>query len=439
MKKFFTLAIAAAAAMSVSAAPTHPAVFSKVDFNLGQIERVNPLAEVQDHFASRGDDVDLTGKYALGTYFLVPNPQNDKDWGEFIENYDEGFEIVADPDNAPNGYIIKNFFAEFFNAGQTDESKLIKVGDVKAEYDPAQNTLTIPAYQYVFTTDARNEDGSLTPIQIHIIGVDEQQQKFTSEAPVVFDVSYGMLTMKSWGFMFGEIVVDEKGEGAYGFGYQFGQVTAFVPNGTYTVYSAALADTYEFPIYGVWKENRVNTTAGAYMGTTQFYVVNFTGFDALRVLPVMKTNDANKVLIDGVYGYTGWQLMYAPFENAALNYNNQYFAAEIDDRSEPIGDGYQLYGTVEELTNEKVRVSFPTYGLFTKKDEMFGGSGSKWEDGVLEFEPNAIAGIENVAVAADNTNAAPVYYNLQGMRVNNPANGIFIRVQGNETSKVLVK
>ncbi len=47
------------------------------------------------------------------------------------------------------------------------------------------------------------------------------------------------------------------------------------------------------------------------------------------------------------------------------------------------------------------------------------------------------AGIANVAVADEN---APVeFFNLQGVRVANPENGLFIRRQGNTATKVLVK
>ena len=46
------------------------------------------------------------------------------------------------------------------------------------------------------------------------------------------------------------------------------------------------------------------------------------------------------------------------------------------------------------------------------------------------------SGIENVAVDA---NAPVEFYNLQGVRVDEPANGIFIRRQGNKAVKVLVK
>ncbi len=46
--------------------------------------------------------------------------------------------------------------------------------------------------------------------------------------------------------------------------------------------------------------------------------------------------------------------------------------------------------------------------------------------------PTAVGGI-----AAED--AAPVYYNLQGVRVANPENGLYIVVRGSKTSKVLVK
>ncbi|MDE6409983.1 MAG: hypothetical protein K2K81_07045 [Muribaculaceae bacterium] len=42
------------------------------------------------------------------------------------------------------------------------------------------------------------------------------------------------------------------------------------------------------------------------------------------------------------------------------------------------------------------------------------------------------------AIATDN-NVAPKYFNLQGVQVANPENGLFIVVKGNKTSKVLVK
>lgn len=56
----------------------------------------------------------------------------------------------------------------------------------------------------------------------------------------------------------------------------------------------------------------------------------------------------------------------------------------------------------------------------------------------VEFSNDKSAFGAVAGIAVDN-NVAPVYYNLQGVRVNNPENGLFIVVKGNETSKVLVK
>jgi len=55
-------------------------------------------------------------------------------------------------------------------------------------------------------------------------------------------------------------------------------------------------------------------------------------------------------------------------------------------------------------------------------------------DAVYFITPTESDGIEEVNV--DNTNAPVEYFNLQGVRVANPENGIFVRRQGTEVSKV---
>ena len=51
------------------------------------------------------------------------------------------------------------------------------------------------------------------------------------------------------------------------------------------------------------------------------------------------------------------------------------------------------------------------------------------------YDPST-TGIDDVTV---DENAPVEYYNLQGVRVENPANGLYIRRQGNKATKVLVK
>lgn len=57
--------------------------------------------------------------------------------------------------------------------------------------------------------------------------------------------------------------------------------------------------------------------------------------------------------------------------------------------------------------------------------------GSKWTS---KFSIYDMAGIEGIA--ADDVNAPAVYYNMQGVRVNNPENGIFIEVKNGKAQKV---
>ena len=55
---------------------------------------------------------------------------------------------------------------------------------------------------------------------------------------------------------------------------------------------------------------------------------------------------------------------------------------------------------------------------------------------VVKFECTSAAGVSDIAVE---NQAAAVYYNLQGQPVSNPSNGVYIRRQGDKTTKVYVK
>lgn len=56
---------------------------------------------------------------------------------------------------------------------------------------------------------------------------------------------------------------------------------------------------------------------------------------------------------------------------------------------------------------------------------------------VLKWEVGASSGIADVAV--DEAEAAPVYYNLQGVEVANPENGIYIVRRGNKVTKEVIR
>lgn len=49
----------------------------------------------------------------------------------------------------------------------------------------------------------------------------------------------------------------------------------------------------------------------------------------------------------------------------------------------------------------------------------------------------SMSGVEDITTEIPGN--APVYYNLQGIRVDNPADGIFVKVENGKSSKVVVK
>ncbi|MDE6333676.1 MAG: hypothetical protein K2L77_03410, partial [Muribaculaceae bacterium] len=58
----------------------------------------------------------------------------------------------------------------------------------------------------------------------------------------------------------------------------------------------------------------------------------------------------------------------------------------------------------------------------------------------MTFDFELGAATEGVSdIITDNSNAPVEYFNLQGVRVANPENGLYIRRQGNKAEKVLVK
>ena len=66
------------------------------------------------------------------------------------------------------------------------------------------------------------------------------------------------------------------------------------------------------------------------------------------------------------------------------------------------------------------------------------GKNLKAEDGnIVWFEDPAYSGVEGVA--AEGEEAAPVYYNLQGDKVENPNEGLYIVVRGGKVAKEIVK
>ena len=60
-----------------------------------------------------------------------------------------------------------------------------------------------------------------------------------------------------------------------------------------------------------------------------------------------------------------------------------------------------------------------------------------WADQKLEkFVSGSTSAIEDIEI--DNENAPVEYYNLQGVKVQNPENGLYIKKQGKKVTKVVL-
>lgn len=77
-----------------------------------------------------------------------------------------------------------------------------------------------------------------------------------------------------------------------------------------------------------------------------------------------------------------------------------------------------------------------TYELTNGNVYNFYAGGTKWRLKSFSFTPGEESAITDIAA---DENAPVEYFNLQGMRVENPANGLFIKRQGSKVSKVIIK
>ncbi len=71
-------------------------------------------------------------------------------------------------------------------------------------------------------------------------------------------------------------------------------------------------------------------------------------------------------------------------------------------------------------------------------------SEEKEDEDIITYAPARIghasfSGVEDITLQPADDEAPAVYYNLQGMRVDNPANGIYIKRQGSKATKVMVR
>ncbi|MBD5316303.1 MAG: hypothetical protein HDS11_01345 [Bacteroides sp.] len=413
MRKFTLLAAAALTAFAAQAVDrTQTLVQPNLNaLNLNRTSRVVSMPE--SDMLSRADEAtDISGTYQLGLYYVIAANGGQSLAAEFIEG-GGSFDIVADPE-VENGYIVKRFLEDFWGDASTE------FNDLKATWEPATQTLTIAPNQLLFTYV--EEDGQVDNTYL----VCSCNGGFDATQGVKLQRDFGRFIMADGidGFVLGEPVAGNPTQ-VLCFPFWFLDLNVFIPNGTMTG-TVELSDSeqeMEWPIYGVWNNGGL-------------YVFNFGLLDPLDACGLYYDKANGKAIFssDGraESPIAAYYLQYYP--EAGYNLNTAVYACEIDEDYELIGSNFSLSGTVTEATNDKVSIKFPDYAMVTNQDAFV----AVFKDVELNFNPGAVAGIETIETST--SAAAPeVYYNLQGMRVMNPSNGIFIRQQGKDAVKVLVK
>lgn len=308
---------------------------------------------------------------------------------------------------------------------------------LKAKFDAAAGTLTIPANQNL----GEDKDG---PIVFYLKDAD-QQGNLTDGAS---SKSASVGTFSDGSLVFPDLDIWAIGNpanedaGWYVLSYQnvFGEAQDEPEDPDTDVYTTVGTGKFvENILYPAFMKGAENKTASDVEiqsnGAGKYKVIN-----PLQVLySALKINQESPEMIIDATNRENCQIALTSSgigndEDGVYAYFSEswYFAnlAGADEKWDP------ALAIPMKVENGNVTITIPyrAMTIFTTiTNEFYYGSAFT---STLTFK-DANAGIQGVAV--DNADAPAVYYNLQGVRVENPASGVVIRVQGGKATKMLVK
>lgn len=212
------------------------------------------------------------------------------------------------------------------------------------------------------------------------------------------------------------------------------------------------------PIWGsgYYKDNQGNEVRNAVEGLKINTVMSADEYESNGVdtkpatysVNTLYYEDHEAIIMTGVGGFMEEMVWYIDQENMTAQAVDQMMGYASDES----GNEYEIWAysressTEQNLIVEGMLSTDPATGntIMTLPSQMvFGcevGWLAKFDNTEFKYNFNFLknAGIDNVSV--DNNDNKPVeFFNLQGVKVNNPANGIYIRKQGTSVTKVLVK
>lgn len=208
------------------------------------------------------------------------------------------------------------------------------------------------------------------------------------------------------------------------------------------LYEAELDDLWEIDGWVFYEFMNSGTWMAFTLG--EFDADGYADVNFLDNIDVCRTSNSG-----GYYGFKtsgGWKVCYAwpvdgpsQAEDPDGNYKFQVRRVHLYDSEQSEGYTY-AYKEKDENGIEQTYVTIMAYAYTDNDNKVYfdGGTGTYYF--YIDFMLPNEADESGVSVLESDDQNAPVeFFNLQGVKVENPENGIFIRRQGSKTTKVVIK
>ncbi|MCC8119193.1 MAG: hypothetical protein LIP09_10690 [Bacteroidales bacterium] len=161
------------------------------------------------------------------------------------------------------------------------------------------------------------------------------------------------------------------------------------------------------------------------------YVQNFMGEGYTGASFYFEAVDEEIIFLNG-FEYTEYGLAYLNIWDEA---NQSYIQPYFYDSDSGWGDYSTFYTGVKHEADGKV---WGTHAcIFMYSEDLF--PADAWYYGYLDLYWDCQGTVGISSVAAETENAPVEYYNLNGVRVENPSNGIYIVKQGSKVTKQVIR
>ena len=426
MKKFYTLMAAAAVALGASAAAPQAlpigkvaaqkvvteTSFANVPLQAKSVAGMPEVVRSTKAGITVGTDINkLPGYYAATDYSLVSNGQGGAvGWEGPIQN-------LIDLGEAENTLDIYGYW-------QGTDADGAFLNKVTGNYDKAKSTLSIPAGTKVCTVNLQG--GGTSDVYVYIMDLKTNKlleddivykysaasHGFSYEATVTADG-------KQWATcLFFTSTPNGVGQTTDGRGFDF-QVMSDL-----NAFNGAMSYVIKANEEG-GKDDKSVDYAYYEVFDNSLLLYNVLGFGYDKFVEFTLDKEANTATLTD-----------QSIELTTSNGNKRYYFINTSGQDMVI----PFNGTTELKTSgdESLYVSYiKNDGYYFLTQDMYGFATGENIIELLDLNAFSAAGINNVAADFDE-NAPVEYFNLQGVRVENPANGLYIMRQGSKVAKVIL-